>query len=215
MEVQTAPLGSPSLQVVPGSRNVCWWCFGSRSYTLEFNSVPSSAQGTLVAPCLALEGSPPAALGGLPGSCLQEHTRAQWPWETPTQVPGKWSERRPSQSREAARPGQAGQGREGSRSASTRDSGQGSTEATLKAMLNKALSSEGPGGSLAPGGTLRNGSSERRGACSRPHSSRDWEGGSPVTPGSANNRSFGGQRRPSSWPPGEGKGDITPDVLWF
>ena len=56
---QRAPLGSPSLQVVPGSRNVCWWCFGSRSYTLEFNSVPSSAQGTLVAPCLALEGSPP------------------------------------------------------------------------------------------------------------------------------------------------------------
>lgn len=110
--------------------------------------------------------SPPTPpLPGLPGSHLQEHTGAQWPRETPTQVPGEWSEHRSSQNRQAAHPGQAAQGREGGGAASTRDNGWGSTEATLKAMLNGALSSEGPGAAWlwnstrAPLGAPRAGSS--------------------------------------------------------
>lgn len=170
--------------------------------------------------------SPPTPpLSGLPGSHLQEHTGAQWPRETPTQVPGEWSERRPSQSRQAARPCQAAQGREGGGAVSTRDSGRVSAEATLKAMLNGALSSEGPGGSLVPelhmstpGSTSRrelpaqvgNGSSER-GELAQGHTAAETRRAAAQRHSNQPVTEAGGQRRPSSWPPREGKGDITPN----
>lgn len=79
-------LGLPSLPASSArSRNVCWWCLGAGlQESLEFNSVLSSPRN-LVAPCLALRGSP-AVPGGGSQSCLQAGTRAQ-AWEISTQVP--------------------------------------------------------------------------------------------------------------------------------
>ena len=143
---QTAPLGSPSLQVVPRPRNVCWrgWCFGSRSYTLEFTSVLSSAQGTLAMPCLALVGPPPTertagflSAGAYWGSAAlgNSHPSSRRMERVPTIPEPRGS---------LSRPGWSGQGeRQGYKH---ERQWLGLHEAALKAMLNGA----GPGGSLAP-----------------------------------------------------------------